>query len=523
MPTGSLPRKNSDVISEFSMYFTKATQNKKWSMTASDTLLDLRDEAMSLELYKSFIDNIDTDRPVPKPFDALVTDSYWNGGTPYLSIAHYSDLEGEGIPGEVEVVYVDGNQLKAKGKFNETPLGLAAWNSVVEDKSKAEDERVRVSIAFIDLKHRHGNMVFERKSFEDMCPMCVEGAKNKVYLKGYLVHLAMTRKPVNPRSEVEVELSMGTITRKDDAASIVGEELATELSEKQKAMVGLSAVLVERADGDEPVEEVAQEEPKVNEEVVEPVADTVSTDEPVVEPVETPVPEPEVTPVVSESMGEMASISGPTSLKEMMDAKAAREEVYMIQDAWHMTEEVIYNILSSEAIKDKKKAITSVLGEFKSAMATKSLVDMFAEKSASGSPIDTRYAELSLVIKSTLEQNVTADEKLMAIQPALNELAATIQEEVRKPVAVEPNAETVSASVGVEEVVNKAIQPILEQMAMLMDMANKQAAVPTERRVPQPRAISPLSVKSLVATQKPRERTPIERIADQSVGLNFNE
>lgn len=273
--------KKSDVVAEFSMYFSKVgTNTKKWSMTASDTLLDLRDEAMSLELYKSFTENIEQEKSVPEPFSPLVTDSFWTGGMPYLSVAHYSALNGDAISGDVHAVYVDGNQLKAKGVFNETPLGQATWKSVLQDKSGTSkfEDKTRVSIGFLDLAHKHGDFVFQRESLDDRCPMCDEGAGNKVYLKGYLVHLAMTRKPVNPRSEVEVDLSMEKLTRKEDAASIVGDELAEELSEKQKLSVTLSDVIVERAD--------TPDEPKVEEVPVEEVPaedNTVSTDEPVAE------------------------------------------------------------------------------------------------------------------------------------------------------------------------------------------------------------------------------------------------
>lgn len=70
----------------------------------------------------------------------------------------------------------------------------------------------------------------------------------KVYLKGHLVHLALTRVPVNQRTIMEVDKSMAT--QKEDAASIVSEELAEELEAKEKAeLVGKADILVTRAEG----------------------------------------------------------------------------------------------------------------------------------------------------------------------------------------------------------------------------------------------------------------------------------
>lgn len=440
--------KSSGAIAEFSMYFSKVgTNTKKWSMTASDTLLDLRDEAMSLELYKSFTENIEKDLPVPDPFAPIVTDSFWEGGMPYLSIAHFPALDGEGIPGDVHAVYVDGNQLKAKGVFNETPLGLATWKSILADKSGTShyEDKTRVSIGFLDLSHKHGDFVFERKSLDDRCPMCEEGAGNKVYLKGYLVHLAMTRVPVNPRSEVEVDLSM--TTRKEDAESIVGEELAETLAEKQKALIGKSDILVERADGDEP----------------ETPADTVSSDEPKVEEKqdekveEAPEPEP-----------------------EKVDASLVSKDEYSLKD------------------------VMNAINELRSR----------PEKSV----VERSFDALMEVMRSTMVEQITPDEKLQKIQPALNELATSIQEEVSKSTpAPEPAAINEN---DIQGLLSKAIQPVLEKMSLLETQVQQMASVPSEqRRVPQPRSINPIAVKSLTAT-KQRELTPMEKIARQSVGLN---
>jgi hypothetical protein len=235
---------------EFSMAITPGA-SMRWKMTASDTKKDLYDERMTLPLYKSFIDNINSKKPVPEAFKSLVTSDFWQGGMPYVSISHYPDLNGEAVPGIPEAVYTDGETLKAKGKFFDTKLGQNCYKSIADDLSTPEDKKIRVSIAFLDLAHQHGDgPVFKRESLADSCPQCEDGVGDKKYLDGYLVHFALTRVPVNQRASVEVEKSMAKITRKQDAASIIDPDLAEEL-EKKAMLVGRSDVLVEFSDAED--------------------------------------------------------------------------------------------------------------------------------------------------------------------------------------------------------------------------------------------------------------------------------
>ena len=242
---GKWVKKNALV--EFSMAITPGA-SMRWKMTASDTKKDLYDERMTLPLYKSFIENINNKKPVPEAFKSLVTSDYWKGGMPYVSVSHYPDLNGEAVPGIPEAIYTDGDTLKAKGKFFNTKLGQNCYKSIADDLSTPEDKTIRVSIAFLDLAHQHGDgPVFKRQSLADTCPQCEEGIGDKKYWDGYLVHLARTRVPVNQRATVEVDKSMAKITRKQDAASIIDPDLAEEL-EKKALLVGKSEVLVEFSD-----------------------------------------------------------------------------------------------------------------------------------------------------------------------------------------------------------------------------------------------------------------------------------
>jgi cation transport regulator len=227
----------------FELVITKASYDKKdgvmrFACTASDIQKDSRDERMSLPLFNDFITRAVAKEKPPVQFCS----DYWSGGMPYASISHYSDLNGKGAAGILDSLYIDGQQLKGKGHLYDTPLGRAVWKSICESLysgNVSEDRKVRISIAFIDWKHAHNDMVFERKSLSDSCPMCYNSIDNKVYLKGHLIHFAFTRVPVNKRTEIttDVEVLRSMTTQKEDAASIVGEELASELDEESKAIV----------------------------------------------------------------------------------------------------------------------------------------------------------------------------------------------------------------------------------------------------------------------------------------------
>jgi hypothetical protein len=248
-------------IVEMSMRISKASFNKseemamKWAAIDSDVDPDLYDERMSIELYKDFVGRIENNTPVPVPFHEVICEQDWCGGMPYLSIAHYKAGTGlMNVPGVVESVFIDGTRLKSKGTLSDSEMGRRVFKALREDlymKEKSTDHNpVRISIGFLDLEHKHlskaggQEFTFTRSDVGQMCPLCAQGIGGKIYMKGQLVHLAMTRVPVNPRTEMSVEKSMDEITTKrDDAKSIIG-DLAEELEEKSIA----GDVLVVRAD-----------------------------------------------------------------------------------------------------------------------------------------------------------------------------------------------------------------------------------------------------------------------------------
>lgn len=255
-------------IHEFTATITKASFDKernimRFRMVASDTGLDVFDERMSLQLFNDFTSRIESGTTVPSPFGKILEEkSGWKGGMPYVSVAHYkSGIEGKNIPADTEKVYVDGECLKATAICRNTPLGTAVFNALksdLEGNTEPED-KIKVSIGFLDLSHSHGDMVFERTTLDKSCPMCENNVGNKVYLKGQLVHLALTRRPANPRTDATLEETMDIQTRKDDASSIVGESLAEDIEINKTALddIDMSNIITVKSDVE--VEEKAAE------------------------------------------------------------------------------------------------------------------------------------------------------------------------------------------------------------------------------------------------------------------------
>ena len=259
-------------IREFSLYINKASFDKsaadpndrmRWFAVASDTDPDSYEDSMSLELYSDFMNRIESKELPPERHRS----DYWSGGMPYLSISHYLDLNGEGVPGPVDSIYVDGKCLKAKGRFYDNELGRTCFDAICKDlysEEKSDLDKVRISIAFLDWAHRHKSTGYEfvRQSLSDICPECqkeslLSNGEGLEFLKGHLIHLALTRVPVNKRTLIE-RLEEDMVTQVEDAETIVGKEKAEELETKQ-AEIGKSEALVIKAEQEETVEVKAEQ------------------------------------------------------------------------------------------------------------------------------------------------------------------------------------------------------------------------------------------------------------------------
>ena len=462
-----------DSMQEMSLYITKASLydgEMRWAAINSDTDWDLYGERMSLQLYKSMLAKIKAKLPPPEPFAEMITSDYWQGGMPYLSIAHYSDGNGKAVPGDVKELFVDGNQLKAKGILHSSPLGMAVWKSLKEDeinyKNDIDTDRIRISIAFLDLAHKHGEggNIFKRNSFMDTCPECQKGIGEKIYLDGYLVHLALTRVPVNPRTIMEAEDVMTKrskpTTKKEDAVAVLGDEGLAELVE-QSALETKSDVLVEMSDTDEA--------PAV-EEAVEAKSETVEE-----EKIE--VNKSDLAALVS------AMVEDAMSKKEEKKPKEDEEET------------------PDEKKMEKKSDTVSEVSP--------------VEKSALELSVDSLYN----VVNGAIAKSLTHEEKLREIQPALEGVGQAILEVVKKS---SPEQEA-PAQPQISDAVLEAIQSLSTRFSVMETEITKMKSQsvtnvpPLQDRVPVPRSIVPqITVQKSETETKPGS---VKDIVRRSVGL----
>ena len=423
-------------VASFSMAITKTsydkrTNTRRWKAVASDIKDDLYNDNMTLELYEDFLHRIEIEELPPESFRS----DFWDGGMPYLSISHYSDLNGKGVPGPIDTVYVDGKELKSTGRFDDTPLGKKCFQAISKDldtKSATPDnEKVRISIGFLDWKHKHksNGFVFDRAENEDaMCPEClkemIEGImedkepKGKEFLRGHLVHEALTRVPVNIRTKMEVR---SMTTQKEDAESII-EELAEELEKEDAKIIDKSEALVIKSEEDKPLVEEAKRDKKE-------MKDDEEEDE-----------------------------------KDEDKKKKKKEEKAEVEKA-----EVVVTLDASDVMK--------ALEEIKSDLAT---------ESAPIHPLDVAVAELKSVYDEALELP-NSQEALQMIQEPFEALMLVIQSGVAE---TEPE-ETVEVTEGDE--INKAI---LQELGLLRAevsalKSQPQNVLPKQPEVPIRRSISP--------------------------------
>jgi len=467
-----------DSIVETSMYITKSTISNgimRWTAVNSDVDWDLHGEKMSLDMYKSMLGKISRKDPPPEEFKSMVCSEYWCGGMPYLSVSHYADFNGQAVPGEPVELFIDGKQLKAKGILFDNEWGEAVWKSLKEDENKPLDsDRIRISIAFLDLAHKHGDTgeVYYRKSMYHLCPECLKGTGDKIYTDGYLVHLALTRVPVNPRTIMEVEKSMATKkTRKEDAASIVGEQMADTLEELAK-VENKSDVLVEMSD----VEEIVEEK---SDAVVEEAKTTPKKDEPVDDEAED-----EKDCADGKKDKKMKGKSMATLAGNQLDVKIDWNESNL--------REVIKSLVQEE-------------------------VHPVKEKSAIDTSVENLYTTIGIALKSDADMEA----KLQSINPALQDLGVAITNIVKSSV-------TQSKS---ETVVGDTDKLILDTLKNLSDtvsafgtelalLKQTQKSEPEQQpRIPAPRSISPDLLKSVIAKSQPEEIKPgsVADIARRSV------
>ncbi len=484
--------KESNAIKEFSLRiekasYDKATGEKRWYAIASDTDEDSYGDSMSLELFQDFISRIEKNEAPPEEF----TSSFWKGGEPYLSVAHYPDLEGKAVAGIATKTYIDGNRLKSRGVFTNNKVGEAAFRAVCDDlyneKLKSRQDKVRISIAFLDYAHKHksNGYIFERKRLDEVCPECLRELlsgeySGKIFLKGHLIHEALTRVPVNTRTSMEVERAM--TTRKEDAESIIGEELAEEIEQEAK-LVGKSEALVIKSDDTQPEEPIVldiEEEKAVTKKEAD--CEHPASHYLVVEDPQKP----------TTWHLRVKNCSGELDHRLMGAAWAALHEGYRGNK---------YEGPNKEEAITKLKNLYKREGLETPSKADYEIAELRARIEYLVSKLDTQPKKEPHILDGVLEKlkadydevvksDMPAQEKLKALQPSFESIATAISESINKnePVVANPEADVAKA---VAEAVKSAIQPLADQMGQLLaQMSNYQPSV-QKPIVPERRSIQP--------------------------------
>ncbi len=461
--------------------FNNETQEFRWAAVCSDTDPDSYNEKMSVPLFKDFIARIESDEKAPD----RVSSEFWSGGMPYLGISHYLDQGGSAVVGSTLEVYVDGKFLKAKGRFEneENPeLAMAAYKVIRAELSAktAPDDKIRISIAFVDWKHSHddGDFLFERSNLEHACPLCIVDVPVYEYLAGQLVHLALTRAPANVRTNMLLE-ERSMETKHDDATSIVGKEHADELKKREKESLTSKSAIVVKSDH---LEEY--------------------------------------------TYGGYYSFGGALTISEALEFEEAAQREARMYDLWYMLEAVMENIIYAEPddVPDKAAAMLAAIEDFKSHIETSVLVtestlaNIVERIDMATKPVTPVSQEPPVVVEAPQETHVLdpyllalktnfdvaianpavgRDKMFEAIQGSINNVAAVMKSAVE---AATPHEAQADMAATVTEAVNQALAHLLPTL--------QQPPSTVEASTIAPRQLLPGLPPTPVANGGPQQVTP---------------
>ncbi len=198
-----------------------------WRTTCSDDGVDRYATRMTTDLHEDFIRNAEG-----------------MAGMPYLTIAHYNQIA---RVGRATKLYRDGRRLKAEGyfftdegdDFTRQLAEVAAGRALEEAALMPSLRTIKTSIGFDP----------QAAEAEDLGVMA--------YTRGILPEIAMTSYPGNSRMDFSAERSDEMEKRalspefmREDATTIVGEELADELDKRLRALMDSKV----RADGESALE-----------------------------------------------------------------------------------------------------------------------------------------------------------------------------------------------------------------------------------------------------------------------------
>lgn len=477
----------------------------RWVARASDTMKDDWDTRMTQLLFQNFIKR-------SGEADHL----------PYLSIAHYGALGGAGIAGDTVAMWIDGNAFKVKGTFRNNSAGRALYGTVkreMADPTIESDNRVRMSIAFADLAHNHGDQEFIRRSLDELCARCEAGQLPDEYTDGHLIHIAATRIPVNRRTEIEVggpieARSSKARTRRDDAASIVGSELADQLErlareglEEDSAGKGRSVVVKSEQDLSTSAEPGTPEW---------------------IEEARTRFQQHTAQRAITAVDAYVYPYGGATSLADAKSFVDAQKEATKLYDGVDMLMAIAHNIMADPSIEDKLTAMSEVFQsfggwwkkqpeseEFRSA-ADQGVTDMAEEVTTQ---VTTEEEEQEREQEETTEiileevQDPTSEPEV-ALSAAMVPVVAAIQT-FQEGVVLALSEAGLEPSARLEK-----IQPLLNEMGNQLVAAANRPATPGDEVAMALRSalqaeLTPLvqSIQALVATmgRGPEEGPPVGR------------
>ena len=400
-----------------------------WLATASHTSPDKAGDRTSKALFLDWIERIEKN---------IVTD--WLPAPPripFLGLSHYPSLDGYGEAGPTEKMYIDGSFFKAAGTFligPDTPLGQAMYDAIKAERELVQrgegpEEPIKISAAWWDLQHSHGPFLFTRKSLDDQCPMCKNRNADREFLRGQLDHFAGTREPMQPRTDLELESKMAKKTRKDDAESIVGKELAEVIDKKAAEVIGKSE---------------AEDTPAL----------VVKKDEAEAAPEAAPDAEKAHGQAMGDEFG-FQPLGGATTIAEAEDFIQAEQMQDRLWDNFSLFRIVSDNILSGPDVEDRQGALSSAIKEFGERVDTakSQAVDAFLTQSVTRSDIMTEQAQQPVPQNDQIMQIKTAidaavadptlnrEAKVSAVQPLLDNIAAVVQGQINAVTPAQPGEE----------------------------------------------------------------------------------
>lgn len=306
------------------------------------------------------------------------------------------------------------------------------------------------------------------------------------------------------------------ITRKQDAASIVGEEQAEKLEETNE-LIGKSEALVIKSD-EEDVEEIVEEavEEAVEETVDEAEKKSDVEDEVVEEKADVEAVPAEVTK------------AGATTLEDYFATEAAMEEMNRISGLYYALSDVLWNIFYSDGVEDKKSAITKAISEFNDMLTAKALMQFstLVEKSEIDEKVEDVFDNAFSAFKETFEElrdsDMTSDEKLRALQEPYEQFSQTfIQNIDGDSIEVEKESGTTQDDLvsALSKAMTEVMQPVGQKLDLLLQSSKSSAKQEVPSKVPVRRSLQPsqlLREQSPQATNRPKT---IKEIVRATVGL----